>query len=392
MTTSPVWRLLRRNISASQIVGYALANLVGLAIVLTAIQFYADVHSALSGEDSVLRRDFLVVSRQVGLTDRTTTFSAEDLEDLESQPWVEAVGKFEPSTFKANIGLDFQGHGMSTETFFESIPDRFFDRLPDDWNFDPATGEVPIILSKDYLALYNFGFASTRGLPKFREGEVSMVPLDIVLTGNGRRVRLRGHIAGFSSRISTIAVPQDFMTWANATFGNPDAAAAPSRLVVEVNDPGNPAIKEYMSRNSLEIAGDKMDNSEASYILSVLTAVVIGVGAVISVLAFFILMLSIYLLLQKSRDKLCDLMLLGYTPRRVSIYYYRMVALVNLGVIAVALPVVLMCRIYWLGAIGAMGLESGPVWPMLVIAAAIVSLTTSVNIMTIRRLVRRALL
>lgn len=390
MTTSPVWRLLRRNISPGQIIGYAVANLVGLVIVLTAIQFYNDVHTAMTSDDSMLRRDYLVVSRQVGITDRNVAFSAGDLDDIESQPWVEAIGRFEPSTFKANIGVEFQGHGMSTETFFESIPDRFFDHLPDDWTFDPQHGEVPIILSRDYLSLYNFGFASTRGLPKFREGEVSMVPLTITLSGNGRTARLRGHIAGFSSRISTIAVPQEFMTWANSTFGDPDAVRAPSRLVVEVNDPGNPAIRDYMARNSLEIAGDKMDNSEASYILSVLTAVVIGVGAVISLLAFMILMLSIYLLLQKSRDKLRDLMLLGYTPQRVSVYYYRMVAAVNLMVIVLAIPAVFIARAYWRGAIASLDLPVGPVWPMLATALTVILLITTLNVMTIRRLVRRS--
>lgn len=392
MKSSPVWRLLRRNISASQIAGYAVANLVGLVIVLTAIQFYTDARAALDTGDSMLRRDYLVVSRQVGVVDRDVTFSAADLADLESQPWCEAVGKFTASRYKINIGVDFRGHGMSTETFFESIPDRFFDKLPAGWGFDPAQPDVPIILSKDYLSLYNFGFASTRNLPKFREGEISMVPLDIVISGRGRTVRMRGHIAGFSSRISTIAVPEEFMTWANANYGDDAVPSAPSRLVVEVNDPGNPAVRDYMRRHDLEIAGDKMDNSEASYILAVLTAVVIGVGAVISLLAFFILMLSIYLLLQKSRAKLRDLMLLGYSPGGVSKYYYRLVAWVNGAVIVFAVPAVIAVRHTWTGALEAMDLECGTLWPVLITAVAIVITVTAVNIIVIRRLVRRAIL
>lgn len=387
MSTSPVWRLLRRNISAGQIIGYALANLVGLAIVLTAIQFYKDADAALNGGDSMLRRDYLVVSRQVGLTDRNVTFSAEDIDNLEAQPWVEEVGQFTASRFKATIGVDFQGHGLVTETFFESIPDRFFDKLPRDWGFDPSEGEVPIILSKDYLALYNFGFASTRGLPKFREGEISAVPLAITLTGNGRRVRLKGYIAGFSSRISTIAVPEQFMTWANAEFGT-QQPMGPSRLVVEVNDPGNPAVKTYMRRHGLEIAGDKMDNSDASYFLSVLTAVVIGVGAVISVLAFFILMLSIYLLLQKSRGKLRDLLLLGYRPFEVSRYYYRLVGVVN-GLVLVAAVVVVVCvRPMWIEAFNAMDLPSSTMWLSVCTGIVVTVVVTTVNILVIRRLVR----
>ena len=40
-----VWRLLRCNISAGQLAGYAVATLVGLAIVSVALQFYRDVTS-----------------------------------------------------------------------------------------------------------------------------------------------------------------------------------------------------------------------------------------------------------------------------------------------------------------------------------------------------------
>ena len=44
-----VWRLLKRNISAGQLIGYAVANFVGLSIVLTAIQFYRDVTAVWNG-------------------------------------------------------------------------------------------------------------------------------------------------------------------------------------------------------------------------------------------------------------------------------------------------------------------------------------------------------
>ncbi len=50
-------RLLRRNISVGQIVGYAVANFVGLVIVLTAMQFYRDVTAARGADDNFLTRD-----------------------------------------------------------------------------------------------------------------------------------------------------------------------------------------------------------------------------------------------------------------------------------------------------------------------------------------------
>lgn len=64
MSKSIVWRLLRRNISIGQLAGYAVANLVGLAIVLTAVQFYRDVTSARDEDDSFISRDYIIVSKK----------------------------------------------------------------------------------------------------------------------------------------------------------------------------------------------------------------------------------------------------------------------------------------------------------------------------------------
>ncbi len=43
--SNPIRRLLRRNISGGQIAGYAIANLAGLVIVLTALQFYDNIQT-----------------------------------------------------------------------------------------------------------------------------------------------------------------------------------------------------------------------------------------------------------------------------------------------------------------------------------------------------------
>lgn len=64
-----VWRLLRHNISPWQIAGYAIANLIGLTIVLTALQFYRDFTGAGSdsNDDALEMRDFLILSKKVSL-------------------------------------------------------------------------------------------------------------------------------------------------------------------------------------------------------------------------------------------------------------------------------------------------------------------------------------
>lgn len=387
-----VWRLLRRNISAGQLAGYALANLVGLAIVLTGMQFYRDVNSSGADDDPLISRDYLILSKKVeglgSIGGSQAEFSPADIADLGSQPWVGRIGKFTSSDFNVSASVDMGGRSMSTYLFFESIPDEFFDVKPAGWSFNPGEQDIPIILSKDYLALYNFGFAASRGLPQVSEAMIGMIPLRISVSGNGRQQWFRGRIVGFSSRLNTIAVPDGFMTWANDTFGE-DEAAAPSRLIVEVNTPGLPQISEYLKRHGIESAGDKIDNGRTAHFLSVVTGVVIAVGTVISVLAFFILLLSIYLLLQKSRGKLRDLMLLGYTPDSVGRYYYRMVSTVNVAVTLCAIGIMAVSRTLWMPSLRDLGMTGSPLWATALTGAGICLCITALNIAAIRRRVIR---
>lgn len=117
--------------------------------------------------------------------------------------------------------------------FFESVPDEYVDVSLDNWHFDESAQVIPIIIPRNYLNLYNFGFAQSRNLPKLSEGLMSLIQMDIMLRGNGCAEQFKGKIVGFSNRLNTILVPQAFMDWANQRFA-PGKEARPSRLIVEV--------------------------------------------------------------------------------------------------------------------------------------------------------------
>lgn len=391
---NPVRRLLRRNVSAGQIGGYAIANLVGLLIVLTAIQFYRDITSVREDPDSFISADYLIISKRVdglqglGGQAAATTFTQQERDDIASQPWAAATAAFTAADFNVSARVDMGGAPLSTALFLESIPDEFFDISPRGWDYTPGS-PVPVIISKDYLTLYNFGFAASRGLPQISEELIGMLPLRLSLSGNGRQQWVDARIAGFSSRLNTIAVPDDFMTWANATFGE-GRATDPSRLIVRLDRAGNPDATAYMEQHGYEIAGDKAAGGKAAYFLSVVTTVVIAIGAVISVLAFFILLLSIYLLLQKNRGKIHDLMLLGYRPAQVARYYIAIVTWVNAIVLLLALAGVTAASLMWKERISALGADGASLLPTILIGIVVMTLITLGNILAITRNVRTA--
>lgn len=385
-----VWRLLRKNISASQLIGYSLANLVGLSIILTALQFYRDVNSVWQREDSFINRDYMILSHEVtGLgtlvSGSKTTFTHEDIKELEGQPWVRRVGEFTASAFNVAATVEMGGQGMSTALFFESIPSEFFDVVPQDWTFDPDKPFIPIIISKDYLSLYNFGFAASRGLPQLSEAMIGMIPLRVSISGNGSQQWLPARIVGFSSRLNTIAVPEEFMQWANNRFG--EDMGEPSRVIVEVKNPGDPAIDSYLKSHNLERAGE--DNNRSSYFFTIFTLVVVAVGVVISALAFFILMLSIFLLMQKNKQKLHDLMQLGYSPSSVARRYWIIVASINFVIAAGAVAAMLVGRHLWKEPLQAIGMETVSPVVTIIVGMVIILVITGVNIIAISTIMRR---
>ena len=207
-------RLLRKNISAWQIGGYAVAMLVGLVIVLVALQFYRDVAGAFGadGQDELVGARNLVISKPVGLkstlTGKTPGFSPEDIADIESQPWAGKVAPFQAADFRVWAGVDFGGRNLSTSLFFESLPDDVVDVDLSKWTFDPSQPEIPILISKDYLTLYNMGFAPSGGMPVVSQDMLGSIPLTVRLSGNGRSEVFPARIVGFSSWLNTVAVPQ----------------------------------------------------------------------------------------------------------------------------------------------------------------------------------------
>ena len=316
-------------------------------------------------------------------------FTPAETEELSRQPWVRSVGAFTAANFNVYMSVDLGGRSMSTYMFLESIPDKFLDVSPSDWRVNPSRPEVPIIMSKEYLALYNFGFAASRGMPQLSETVMARVPLSITVSGNGRSMKIPGRIVGFSSRLNTLAVPQDFMEWANKEFAPPGKEEQPSRLIVEVSKPGDPAIDRFMRINGYDVAGDKADNSRANYFLTLVTAIVIAIGSVISILAFFILMLSIFLLLQKNRRKLHDLMLLGYSPRQAARPYNLLVLSVNVAVLVLSIVITECAAAWWNPRLADIGVPNGSPLPALLTGLCIMAVVTVANLPTIRRLVRR---
>lgn len=386
-------RLLRANLSPWRIAGFIVSNLLGLAIICAGVQIYADLRGLLHSESSVVDTGYLVLNKRVTastmLGDSSSDFTADEIADLEAQPWVRGVGRFTASGYEVRAGIEQGGRGMSTMLFFESVPDRFVDVSASDWHYEPGEREVPIIIAKDYLTLYNFGFAAGAGLPRVSEQVMSGLPISLRLSGNdGRQMQLAGRIVGYSDRLNTVLVPESFMNWSNGILA-PDTSGLPTRLIVDVSSPGDVAIAPYLEAHGMEAAGDQ-SGSTASYLLKVGAGIVIGIGLVITLLSVFILLLSMSLLLEKNRPTIHSLLQLGYSFSEVSAPYRLVVTFATFISMIFTIGAVILLRHAYRPALEALDTPGAPLWWSIAAAVIVSLLSLGVNIWSVRSRIHAA--
>lgn len=392
---SLVYRLLKKNTSPARIAAFILSNFIGLAIIMGGLQFYEDASTLWRSDDSFIKTDYLVVNKK--LTSANTWqeadsgFGKEEIADLQKQPWVRDVGEFSSTDYRVWASVGAGDKGLSTMMFFESIPDKFVDGADSDWHFSEGDNVVPIIISKDYLALYNFGFAGSAGLPQMSEAIMENIPLRLSLSSfdGSNVINMNARVVGYSNRLNTILVPQSFMTWSNGMLGKGSKPKNPSRLIIDVSSPGDVAIANYLKEHSLEVAGDK-SGSSASYLLKVVVGIVIAVGVVITLLSFFVLLLSISLIMEKNREKIHSLLMLGFPLPSVVSPYVRIITFSSFCAWLLAAICVLALRLGYKGALEGLGATGGNFWVAPLCGLVLTMILIAANIHSVRRKVKDA--
>lgn len=386
-----IWKLLRAHISIPQFVGFLFANLCGMVIVLLGIQFYNDVMPVFTQEDSFMKANYVVVSKQIGMgttiSGADTDFSEKEIAEVASQPFVQKVCGFSSTCYKVDARMGVFGQPvLSSELFFESVPDDFVEMDKSQWVWNEGQKEVPVIVPRTYIDMYNFGYAQSHNAPKISQSVMGMIDFSIIIKGDGHEDTYKGRVVGFSSSLSCILVPQSFMDWSNSYYAPKDNVSH-TRLLMQLTNAADKNVESYLEEHGMEIEHDQMEQEKMAYFLRIVIGLVMIVGLVISALSFYILMLSIYLLVQKNAKKLENLLLIGYSPSKVARPYQLLTVSLNVIVFIIAMIVVIAVRTYYMNIIADVypELANGTLLPMIVVGIALFLLVTILNVFIIYR-------
>lgn len=318
-------KLLLQHISPIRLFGFFISNMLGMLIILSAVQIYVDISPMLNSGNSFMKSENMVLSKQVTIYNTISSlppsFSEDELAEIKQLPFVKDMAPFVPALFdvRLSLGSEYLGMNISTDMFLEALPSKFIDVELSDWKYT-EDAPLPMIIPRNYLNLYNFGFAASKQLPTLSESLLSDIFFKLRLRGSNRLLEMDAYVLGYSNEINTILVPLEFMQYANSYLAD-GMREDISRIAIEVDNLADEAIVDFISEKGYQVEGDVSDAGKLKYFLRILVVVAIVIGGLISALSLYVLLLSIFLLLQKLAQQVDILLLLGYKIRTVAIPY-----------------------------------------------------------------------
>jgi hypothetical protein len=374
-----------------QLIAASVGACLGLFLLLAAIQMVRNFNELVRGNSS--GQHYVVVNKKVSIFNTLgaqSTFTESDIDDLLKQPFVYRAAAFHANTFR--VSASFPGFGFSTELFFEALPDDYLDVDLRDFHWEEGDKEVPIILARDYLALYNFGFATSQGLPQFSPTTIRKVRGDLRIGNSEKRGYFKARVVGFSDRINSILVPLSFLDWANKEYGR-TTASGPSRLIMEIENPMAVEFLDYLDTHQFELSSGRLIGGEFSALFNMLTAVLAGIGLLILLLSLLVLLINFRLVIAQSQPQIRLLGQLGYKSSQMEEVLNRRIWAVMVTVLVASMTGILIGQ-YWFSVwIESQGFPIGGyvsywVW----IAALVLSATIfGANQWAIRRELRKIL-
>jgi hypothetical protein len=311
----------------------AFAFLVGFTLVLMALQAYVKIKGFITPQKNT--SNYIVINKEVALAHTLlggkAQFSVAEIDDLKQQPFVADLGVFKSNNFAARAYLG-GNLGFETELFFESVPSQFIDNIPYNFKWEKGSDFLPLIISQDFLNLYNFGYALGRGTPQLSKSTIELVPLKVEIYGPlGRRV-FNAKVVGFSDRISSILVPDEFLSWANIEIGDSDDQPV-SRAIIKIKSDKAQSLDGYLEKNNLKVNDEKIKFNKIITTMNVVMSVLVFVGIGFMLFSLVIVMLNFSLMVAQAKEEVSLLLQLGYRAKHIvghlSIYLFVFLASVS---------------------------------------------------------------
>ena len=290
---------------------------IGILLLLCSIQMYINIQQMLK-EGSIRKDGFDFISITKTVTNETmgqaekNLFQPGDIAELKSKTFLEDVAPLEANQFQVELSaagvLPFQ-----TNLFLETIENNFLDTIPPGFTWEPGQTKIPIIISSDFLEIFNV-FGPSYNLPQVSQETASGIPIFITCHGDGNMEQtFQGQVVAFSDRINSVLVPKTFLDWANLTFKGKKSDHS-SRLYIKTKDANNPDLLNFLDQKNYKVNKDKTKFGRMKQVFQGIFSGLAVFGLLVVVLALMLFSFYLQLVIARSKESLRLLLTLGYSP------------------------------------------------------------------------------
>lgn len=314
---------------------------ISLVIIGSVYQLYGDLGELLSRNKSSEEYEYIQISKEIGISNAlgfsSNAFSKSDIKKIESKDFISDVGELYSNDFR--VYGKFAGN--SFDMFFNSVEDDFIDADLNDFIWEEGEVLIPLIISNQFLAVLNNAVLPSQGqapIPKFA---IKQATVQLLLSKNGRKLKKKARVVGFSDRISSVLVPKKFLDFANKKLSGKSETKV-TMLMLKVKDSSSNQLRKFLSQNDFEVSGELPLLDNARLILKITIQVLLTFGILLLLISGALNIAQYKLIVLENKERLRMLILLGYSPSSI------IKSLLSSMSLILNLVLIIGCMTFWL--------------------------------------------
>mgnify|MGYP000194215130 CR=1 FL=1 len=220
---------------------------------------------------------------------------------------------------KTGVDLDLSKNQIGTITFADMVlvDPEFLDVKDVNWKWKEDDEFVPIIMPREFLVMLNT-FMSASGIPQVSDDLAKDIKFKFTLSNedNSKKEWVDARIIGFTNEVSSLLVPEAFMTYGNNKFSDGNEQKI-TQIMISGEEREFGLVEELLTKRGLESKNAQMVVGRLKSMVGTLFLVVLGISVIAVFVSGLVLIQYMQLLMSRNAYEVRTLLRIGYPPQEI---------------------------------------------------------------------------
>ena len=327
-------KLLFRNQDRKQLIIAIVGAFMGITFLITSIHYLIRVNEFGKGAD-ILGPNTIIVQKKVtnssSLNLTRTDFSEREIEKIKAEKFIQDVKPVISNNFDVSFETaDPLVPRFRSDVFIQTVDPSFLDVKSTKWHWKEGDAFVPIIMPRDFLVMLNT-FMSASGIPQISDDLAMDIRFKFTLSDDKNKEWVDARIIGFTNEVSSILVPESFMTYGNSKYTSGKEKKI-TQIMISGKESEFGLVEDLLKKRGLESKNSQMVVGRLKSVVGTLFLVVLGISVIAVFVSGLVLIQYMQLLMSRNAYEVRTLLRIGYHPaviiRKFFLYFVKIFGIV----------------------------------------------------------------